>query len=113
MTSAINGPIRAVARGQLPRMTKSALRLRPRSFARIIADSLNAVRNSSSLIARIWVASVRASFPAIIGRASNAGSFAGRANFTFHGQTSWEVCRQNCIAIPLMTGSQTLSEGGS
>lgn len=52
-----------------------AFRRSPAGFARFIAEPLNAVRNASSLIARISVASVFASFPAITARASNARSF--------------------------------------
>ena len=66
----------------------AALRFSPRSFARFIGEPLNAVRKSSSLIARISRASVRASFPAITSRAANAGSFSSCANLTFHGHTS-------------------------
>ncbi len=72
-----------------------------------MAEPLNAERNSSSLMARISVASVFASIPAIPARASNLGSFTPRANFTFQVHTSWEVCRQNRIELRLSTGVLT------
>jgi hypothetical protein len=55
------------------------------------------------------VASVRASFPLMTPRAAYgdpAGS--ARANFTFHGHTSWVVSRDSCLAIELETGRRTL-----
>jgi hypothetical protein len=89
-----------------------AFRLSPVSFARFIGEPLNAARNASALMARISVANVRPSLSAIAGLGWNFGSFTSRANFTFQGQTFWEVCRQNCIAIPLATGGRTY-HGGS
>ena len=54
-------------------------------------------------------ASVTASFPAMISRARN-GEFSASAweNFTFHGQTDWEMCRYNRLEIALTTGGRTL-----
>ena len=65
---------------------------------------------ATSAIPRVSSANVRASFPASIARAAY-GDPAGnsRANFTFHGHTSWEVSRHSCIAIALTTGTRTVS----
>jgi len=87
----------------------AAFRRSPADLARLIGEPLNAARNSASLMARISAASAFASFPAIAARGWKLGSFTSRANFTFHGQQDWEVCRQNCIAIPLETGGRTLA----
>ena len=55
------------------------------------------------------VASVAASFPAMNSLALNGESSANACeNFTFHGHTSWEMCRYNRFEILLMTGSRTL-----
>ena len=43
------------------------------------------------------------------GREMEQGTVFGRANFSFHGQTSWEVCRYTRFEIPLSTGGRTLS----
>ena len=53
----------------------AALRFNPRSFARFIAEPLNARLNSSCDISNSSRASACASFPAIASRAANAGSF--------------------------------------
>ncbi len=38
---------------------------------------------------------------AISARGANAGSVAARANFTFHGHTSCQVCRDTRIVVAL------------
>ena len=38
---------------------------------------------------------------AISARGANAGSVTARANFTFHGHTSWEICRDTRILMRL------------
>ena len=76
--------------------TTAALRFNPRSFARFIGEPLSPTRNSSCVITSSALANARASFPAITSRGANvdaSGIF--RANFTFHGHTSWENCRYN------------------
>jgi len=93
----------------VPRTT-DALRFNPLSFARFIGDPLNAVRKSSSLIARISRDNVRASFPAIAARGANAGSLSARENRTFHGHTLWEVWRLDHFEIQLETGARTLAD---
>ena len=42
--------------------------------------------------------------------AANPLSVASRENFTFHGHTSWDVCRYTHFEIPLSTGRLTLRE---
>ena len=72
--------------------TTAAFRFNPASLARFIGERLNLSLNSSCVIATISRASARASFPAIASRAANglpAGS--ARENFSFHGQTSWQM----------------------
>ena len=56
------------------------------------------------------VASVAASFPATNARAAN-GDDSGSAdeNFTFHGHTSWEMCRYNRFEVALGTGLRSLN----
>lgn len=103
MTSSYDAEFRVLS------STDTALRFSPASFARFIGDLLNAARNASSSIAKISVESVRASFPVITSRASNAGSVASLENFTFQGHTSWDVCRYTHFEIALATGRQTLS----
>lgn len=78
-----------------------------------MAEPLNAARQCSSLIARISVASVFASLPPKTFRASNLSSFTGSPTLTFQGQQVWDVYRQDCIAIPLVTGMGTLSKSGA
>ena len=79
--------------------TTRAFRCKPASFARFTDDLRDAALNSSCVIARTSVASVRASFSAITARAVNARSVASRETFTFHGHTDWEECRCNHAAI--------------
>ena len=56
------------------------------------------------------VTSVTASFPSRNGRARNGESLASACeNFTFHGQTDWEMCRYNRFEIELATGLRTLN----
>ncbi len=93
--------------------TTAALRRRPASFARFFGEPLNAARNASSLMASVSRASVAASLPAIAARGWKLGSFTSRANFTFQGHTSWEMCRYNRIEIPLAAGGRTLAKRGS
>lgn len=50
----------------------AAFRCKPRSFARLFGEFLNAALNSSGAIATISRASVRESFPAITSRAVKA-----------------------------------------
>jgi hypothetical protein len=74
-----------------------------------IREPLNATLNSSGVIASRSCASVRASLSARNSRGANddpSGSF--RANFTFHGHTSWEEYRQNRFEIALRTGARKL-----
>lgn len=88
--------------------TTAALRFSPRSFARFIGDLLKARENSSCAIPSRSRASVRVSLPPNAARGANAGSFSSVANRTFHGHTSWEICRHTCFEIPLTTGRRTL-----
>src|SRR5690606_20005802 len=74
----------------LPNAT-AAFRLSPGSFARVIAEPLNAARYAISSIASTVRAIDRASRPANASRAANAGSSTARANFSFQGQTSWQM----------------------
>ncbi len=56
------------------------------------------------------VASVSASFPAMNSRARNGESSASTCeNFTFQGQTLWEMCRHNRFEIPLQAGRRTVT----
>ena len=58
------------------------------------------------------VASVTASFPSRNGRARNGESSASACeNFTFHGQTDWEMCRYTRFKIALATGQGTCGPG--
>ena len=58
-------------------------------------------------------ANVRESFPTIDSRAANGESSASVCeNFTFHGQTDWEMCRYTRSEIPLTSGRGTLRTGG-
>src|SRR3954470_21558117 len=66
----------------------AALRLRPRNFARFIAEPLNVTVYSSGVISSRALASLAVSLVSSSGRARNASSRGWRANFTFHGQTS-------------------------
>ena len=56
--------------------TTAAFRCNPASFARFIGDFLNAALNASSVNARMFCASVSASFPAVNSRALNGESSA-------------------------------------
>ncbi len=87
-----------------------ALHLSPRNFARFIGESLKATRNSSDVITRSACAKARASLPASSARDANSGRWFGRANFTFHGHTSWEVWRHTHFEIPLASGVGTLAK---
>jgi len=50
-------------------------------------------------------ATATASFPAMNSRAANGDPAASSCeNFTFHGQTLWEMCRYNRFTIELGTG---------
>lgn len=84
--------------------TARAFRLSPASVARLIAVPRTASRYAASSTARMYAASVRASLPASTARGANVGSRTGFANETFHGHTSWEVCRLRGIAIPPLGG---------
>lgn len=87
----------------------AALRLSPRRFARFIGDPLNVALNCSSVMTSSSSASARASFPAIAALGAKGESVGSdRANFTFHGHTSWEACRYTHFEIPLVTGARTL-----
>jgi len=88
--------------------TTAALRLSPRSFARFIGEPLNARLHSSCVMARISRASDLASRPASASRSVNAGSRSSLAKRTFHGHTSWDLCRLTRFEIPLGTGARTL-----
>ncbi len=89
--------------------TTAAFRCSPNNFARFIGDFRNAALNACWSSARMSVASVTASFPAMNSRARNGESSAKSCeNFTFHGQQVWEVCRYNRFEIPLATGRRTL-----
>ncbi len=84
--------------------TTAALRLSPARFARFIGDFRNAALNASWSSARMSRASVITSFPSRNGRALNGEPSANSCeNFTFHGQTDWEMCRYNRFEIPLTT----------
>jgi hypothetical protein len=88
--------------------TTAAFRCSPASFARFIGDFRNAALNCSWFNARMSVASVAASFPAMNSRARNGESSATSSeNITFHGQQVWEMCRYNRFQISLVTGSRT------
>ena len=90
--------------------TTAAFRCNPRTFARFIGDFRNAALNASWSSARMSAASVTASFPAMNSRARNGESSANACeNFTFHGHTSWEMCRYNRLEVTLDTGRGTLS----
>jgi TolB-like protein/Flp pilus assembly protein TadD len=72
--------------------TTAAFRFNPASLARFIGERRNFSLNSSCVIATSSRASARASFPAIASRAANGlPSGSARANFSFHGQTSWQM----------------------
>ena len=86
----------------------SALRFRPRSFARFMGEPLNETESSSGVIASRARTGWRASFPASTSRGANAGSFNSCASFTLYGQHGWEMYRQYRFEIPLGTGSLTL-----
>lgn len=89
-----------------------AFRLSPDSFARFIGDPLNVVLNCSSVMTSSSSASARAFFPAIAGRGAKGESVgSARANFTFHGHTSWQMSRYTHFKIPLSTGARTLAQG--
>ena len=89
--------------------TTAALRCRPWSLARFIGEPLNAAENSSCVIASSSRASVRASRPAIAARGWNGESVAsGVANRSFHGHTSWEICRLTHFEIALETGARAV-----
>ncbi len=88
---------------------RSAFRCSPASFARFMDDLRNAALNSSCDIERSPSASVCASFLAMMSCATYTHSVASRANFTFHGHTSWEKCRYTHFEIPLSTGRRTLA----
>ncbi len=63
-------------------ITTAAFRLSPASFARFIGDFRNAVLNASWFSARMSVASVNASLPAMNSRAANGDPSAnGTENF--------------------------------
>jgi hypothetical protein len=89
--------------------TTPASRVSPASFARFIGDCGNVALNACWSSARMSVASVTASFPAMNSRARNGESSASSTeNFMFHGHTSWEMCRHTRIEIPLTTGFRPL-----
>ena len=88
--------------------TPAAFRFSPASFARFIADPLNAALNSSCVIASKSRARIHASFPASTARGANSGTFNACANFTFQGHTSWQECRDARFAIALGTEVRTL-----
>ena len=82
--------------------TVRALRCSPASFARFIGDLPNAARNPSSSSASRSRANVAASFPAMNSRGANGDpSRSSRANFTFHGHISLQVCRITRFAVRL------------
>ena len=90
--------------------TTAALRFSPLNLARFIGDFRNTARKPSSSCARRSRASVRASFPAMNSRGANGESSANACeNFTFHGHTSWEMCRYNRVMVELETVRRTLS----
>jgi hypothetical protein len=76
-----------------------------------MGEPLKAALNSSCDISSNPRASVNASLPAIAARGANAGTFNSRANRTFHGHTSWEMCRQNRFELPIATGGRSLRKG--
>ncbi len=89
--------------------TTAAFRCNPRNFARFIGDFRNAALNCSWFNARMSVASVAASFPAMNCRARNGESSANSCeNFTFHGPQVWEKCRHNRFVVELDTGLGTV-----
>ena len=89
--------------------TTDAFRCNPRSFARVIGEPLNAALNSACDIASSSRESVTASFPATNSRAENGDPAASSCeNFTFHGHTSWEMCRYNRFMVELDIGRRTL-----
>jgi hypothetical protein len=90
--------------------TTAAFRCSPRSFARFIGLPLNAALNSACVIASRSRASVRASLPARNSRGANSSTVFSLAYRTFHGHTSWEMCRHNHFEIPLGTGSRPLAK---
>ncbi|MEO8619722.1 MAG: hypothetical protein ABI625_01580 [bacterium] len=93
----------------LPNAT-AALRASPRRFARFIGDPLNAAEDSSGDIVSSSRASVRASRPTSASRSANGESLGNAcANLTFHGHTSWQICRLTHFEIPLVTGTRTLA----
>ena len=90
--------------------TTAAFRCNPANFARFIGDFRNAALNASWSSARISRASVTASFPSMNSRGANGDPFARSAeNFTFHGQTLWEMCRYIRFEVELATGLRTLN----
>jgi hypothetical protein len=68
--------------------TTAALRFKPRSFARFMAESLNDDANSSGDMASSSVASERASLPDTAGRAANSAMDSSRENLRLYGHTS-------------------------
>ncbi|QJR37884.1 tetratricopeptide repeat protein [Gemmatimonas groenlandica] len=56
--------------------------------------------------------SMRASRDSSPVRGAKAGSVRGCANVTFHGHTSWEVCRYNRFSIPLRTSARSVAQEG-
>ena len=78
-------------------MTAAAFRRNPTHFVR---------RNAVPAVLRFHSASSIAAHSAsvtsaISARGANAGSVISRANFMFHGQTSWQVRRDTRIAVAL------------
>lgn len=74
-----------------------ALRQKPsRSACRSAVPAGGRVHSASSVVAHASSVTV-----VLSGRGMNAGSVTARANFAFHGRTSWEGCRDTRIVVAL------------
>ena len=87
---------------ELPSAT-ATLRKKPRRFVRLIGERRE---NSTQSAVDIPIQSINDGV-ANSGRPASAGSRSSAANDTFHGHTSWDVCRHTHFQIPLKSGRLT------